>query len=164
MNLPLTLPGRALAVAATLLLLSASTASANGAGAVSVTQTFHNAVATFPTVNPCAGEPGTVTITYNGVVHSTLITSGAAAGTGHGTATTTGDFVFTPFDPAGVSYTGHVTMWDGQNFNLQNAAATFTFNVHGTGSDGSSLRFHEVAHLSVSASGITVSFDKPSCG
>jgi hypothetical protein len=30
------------------------------------------------------------------------------------------------------------------------------------GSDGSTLRFHEVAHLSVSAS--AVSFDKPSCG
>jgi hypothetical protein len=30
--------------------------------------------------------------------------------------------------------------------------------------DGSVLNFHEVAHLNVSASGITFSFEKPRCG
>jgi hypothetical protein len=36
--------------------------------------------------------------------------------------------------------------------------------VRGTGSDGSTLNFHVVAHLNESASGITFSFEKPRCG
>jgi hypothetical protein len=63
----------------------------------------------------------------------------------------------------GVTFTGHFMNWDGENFSLQNFAAISTFVIHGTGSDGSSV-FHEVAHFSVSASGITLSFDKPTCG
>ena len=149
-------------VAGALLLMMAGSAQASGAGAVSVTQTFHNATQTFASVNPCTAVPGTLTITYNGVVHFTVLTSGVGAGTGWGTFTATGTFIFAGTD--GVGFTGHVTACDGQNFNLQNFAATSIFVVHGTGSDGSSLTFHDVAHFSVSASGITLSFDKPTCG
>ena len=141
-------------------------AQASGAGAVSVTQTFHNATQTFvppdPTaVQPCTGVPGTLTITYNGVAHSTVLTSGVGAGTGWFTFTATGTFTFIGSD--GVNFSGRFTNWDGQNFNLHNFAATGILVVHGTGSDGSSLRFHDVFHMSVSASGITLFFDKPSC-
>jgi hypothetical protein len=147
-----------------LLLFPASSAFAAGAGAVSVTQTFHNATQSFPTPNPCTGDPGLVTLTYNGVAHATFLTSGVGAGTGWETFTATGDFVFTPFDPTKPTFTGHFMAWDGENFNLKNFAATSTFVLHGTGSDGSTLTFHDVAHFSVSASGITLSFDKPTCG
>jgi hypothetical protein len=84
------------------------------------------------------------------------------AGTGWATFTATGTFTFAGAD--GVNFTGRFTAWDGQNFNLQNFAATSILVINGTGSDGSSLTFHDVAHMSVSASGITLSFDKPTCG
>jgi hypothetical protein len=142
-------------------------AQAHGAGAISVTQTFHNAVQTFVppdpgAVQPCTGVPGTLTITFNGVAHFTVLTSGVGAGTGWGTFTATGTFSFVGSD--GVNFTGRFTVWDGQNFNLQNFAATAIAVIHGTGTDGSSLKFHDVAHFSVSASGMTLSFDKPTCG
>ena len=143
-------------------LLMAVTAQASGAGAVSVTQTFHNATQTMPSNQPCTGVPGTLTLTFNGVSHFNFLTSGVGAGTGWGTFTATGTFSFVGAD--GVTFTGQFMNWDGENFNLQNFAATSTLIVHGTGSDGSSLTFHEVAHMSVSASGITLSFDKPTCG
>jgi len=147
-------------------LLMALPAQASGAGAISVTQTFHNATQTFvppdPTaVQPCTGVPGTLTITYNGVAHSTVLTSGVGAGTGWFTFTATGTFTFIGSD--GVNFRGRFTNWDGQSVNLHNFAATGILVVHGTGSDGSSLTFHDVFHMSVSASGITLFFDKPSC-
>ena len=40
---------------------------------------------------------------------------------------------------------------------------TSTFSVHATGTDGSTISFHEVAHFGVSATGVVVSFDKPVC-
>src|SRR6476469_9362820 len=113
-----------------LLLSVTSSALAAGAGAVSVTQTFHNATQTFPSPNPCTGDPGTVTLTYNGVAHATFLTSGVGAGTGWATFTSTGNFVFTPDDPTKPSFTGHFTTWDGENFNLKNFAATSTFVLH----------------------------------
>jgi hypothetical protein len=149
------------------MVLMAVPVQASGAGAISVTQTFHNATQTFVppdpnAVQPCTGVLGTLTITYNGVAHSTFLTSGVGAGTGWATFTATGTFTFAGAD--GVNFTGRFTAWDGQNFNLQNFAATSILRVKGTGSDGSSLTFHDVAHISVSASGITLSFDKPTCG
>jgi hypothetical protein len=149
------------------MVLMAVPVQASGAGAISVTQTFHNATQTFVppdpnAVQPCTGVLGTLTITYNGVAHSTFLTSGVGAGTGWATFTATGTFTFAGAD--GVNFTGRFTAWDGQNFNLQNFAATSILRVKGTGSDGSSLTFHDVFHLSVSASGITLFFDKPTCG
>lgn len=147
--------------------LMALPAQAQGAGAISVTQTFHNAVQTFVppdqnAVQPCTGVPGTLTITFNGVAHSTVLTSGAGAGTGWFTFTATGTFIFVGSD--GVNFSGRFTAWDGANVNLKNFAATAIIVIHGTGTDGSSLTFHDVAHFSVSASGMTLSFEKPTCG
>jgi hypothetical protein len=161
------LPAAAAAVAVVALLLVGITtisAAGAGAGAVSYTQTFHNATDVQPFGNPCTNEPGTVTLTYNGVFHATELTSGQGAGTFWVTGTMTGDFVITPDDASQPSYTGHFATWFGDNNNLHNGTETSTLSVHGTGSDGSTLRFHDVAHLSASASGLTVFFDKPSCG
>lgn len=146
------------------LLFTIATASAAGAGAESFTQTFHNATDSFATPNPCTGVPSTVTETYDGAFHATLLTSGQGAGTFWATGTMTGDFLLTPDDATQPSYSGHFTEWFGDNDNLHNGTQTATLAVHGTGSDGSTLLFHEVAHLSVSASGITIAFDKPTCG
>jgi hypothetical protein len=46
----------------------------------------------------------------------------------------------------------------------RNTTETFTISIHGTGSDGSKLAAHETEHLSTSASGATLSFDKMRCG
>jgi hypothetical protein len=148
-----------LAVAATMV-VAAPSASAAGAGAVSFTQTAHNVTETSTDVNPCTGTPGTLTLTFNAIFHVTTL----ANGTFWATFTQTGTFSFVPFDPSQPSFTGHFTVWDGDNGNLQNSTETATFTVVGTGSDGSTLMFHETEHFSVSATGVTTSFDNPRCG
>jgi hypothetical protein len=85
------------------------------------------------------------------------------AGDGWLTSTQTGDFSFTPYKTTRPSYTGHFENWFGESFNKNNAVLHDTFNVHGTGSDGSTLSFHMIDHMSISASGITLVFDKVSC-
>jgi hypothetical protein len=160
-----TLSAAAAAVAVVaVLLVGIATTSAAGAGAVSYTQTYRHATDVQPLLIPCTNEPGTVTLTYNGVFHATELTSGQGVGTFWATGTMTGDFVIAPDDATQPSYTGHFATWFGDNNNLHNGTETSTLSLHGTGSDGSTLRFHEVAHLSVSATGLTVIFDKPSCG
>ena len=143
-----------------LLVVAAVPALADGQGATTFTQTFHNATDSFATPNPCTGVPGTVTITYNGVLHFTVNKAGDFWATG----TQTGSFVLVPDDPTQPTYTGHFTAWFGGSDNQQNEVEHSTFTIHGTGSDGSTLQFHDTMHLSLSANGAVVSFDKPSCG
>jgi len=150
-------------VVVALLLLAAPSAFAEGAGAISYTQTFKNVTEVFYDVNPCSGAPATITITYNGGFHVTQLTSGQGAGTFWATGTQTGNFTLVPDDPAQPTYTGHFAAWFGDNDNLHNGTETSTFNVHGTGSDGSTLSFRATEHMSVSASGITLAFDKLAC-
>jgi hypothetical protein len=143
------------------LLLPASGASAAGAGAVSFTQTFHNATDTFTDVVPCVG-PSDITITYDGVFHVTTLTSGIGAGTFWVTGTQTGDITAVS-QATGVTYTGHFAIWFGDNDNLRNDAETFTLNVKATGSDGSTLNGHLLGHVTVTATGVTISFDHLTC-
>ncbi len=145
---------------ACLLLLTLSSALADGNGATTFTQTFHNAVDSFPNPNPCTDVPGTVTLTYNGVFHFTVNKDGDYWDTGN----QTGDFVFTPDDASQPSYTGHFHNWFGDSINNHNQVDHMTFQLNGVGSDGSTLTLHEVAHFSVSATGMVESFDKPTCG
>jgi hypothetical protein len=151
-------------VAATVPLLSAASAGAADAGAVSVTEHFNNEVLfSDPSVNPCTGAPGTVTGTAkNGVMHITTL----ANGTSHGTFTAQGTITFVPDNPADASASGHFAVWDGFNVNQQNQAGTSTFNAVLSGSDGSRVGVHEVFHISTSASGANIEFDKPhmTCG
>jgi len=159
----------AFASALAALVILALPVSAAGAGAVTMTQTFHNATLTIASANPCTSAPGSVDLVYNGVAHVTFLTSGKGAGTGWGTFTATGDFAFTPIDPSQPSYSGHFTNWDGFSFNLNSFTSTGIFVIHGTGSDGSTITFHDVTHITVlnplsSSPTIVVSFDKPTCG
>jgi hypothetical protein len=136
-----------------LLLIGASTVFADTTHEKNGTQTFVD-------VLPCAGpDLFTITLTYNAVEHE----STAANGSTHETFTMTGTFTAVPVSGTGPSYSGHFTIWDGENGNAQNAAATVTFTIHAVGSDGSHLTFHETVHFSVSASGLVVAFDKPHC-
>ncbi len=99
-------------------------------------------------------------VTFNGVFHITTL----ATGEFWVTATMTGDFVLTPVDPTQPTFTGHFAAWFGVSSNERNFVAHNILNIHGTGSDGSTLTFHDTMHLSVSASGVVTSFDKPTCG
>ncbi|MGN6176601.1 MAG: hypothetical protein ACTHPS_27165 [Streptosporangiaceae bacterium] len=152
----------AVIVAATVPLLSA--ASAGAAGAVSVTEHLSNEVIfSDHDVNPCTGAPGTVTGTAkNGVFHLTTL----ANGTFHLTGTAQGTITFVPDNPADASASGHFANWFGENGNLQNGAATSTFNAVLSGSDGSRVGVHDTFHMSTSASGGSITFDKPhmTCG
>ena len=150
----------AVLVVAVAALLAVPAASSAGAGAVSSTQNWHNVTETSTDVNPCSGAPGTLTLTYNAVFHVTTL----ANGTYWVTFTQTGAFSFVPFDSSQPSFTGHFTVWDGDNWNNRNTTETVTFSIHGTGSDGSTLTLHEVEHISARASGTTLSFDKLRCG
>jgi hypothetical protein len=125
---------------------------------------------TDPASNPCTGDPGTFTITYTGVFH---ITQNAAGGT-RTAGTLTGMFAFDATDPARPDYTGRFTQTFGDNTNSNNQLATSTFTVRGTGTDGSTVRFHTVAHITAqtidlssdppAVTGVTVNFDRLHCG
>jgi hypothetical protein len=141
--------------------LAAPAAFAGGNGAITITQNFHDDTMSNPDVNPCSGATGTTTMTFNGVIHGTFNANGSWV-----TGTMTGAFQFVPDDPSQPTYTGHFTSWFGDENNRQNGVEHFTFTVHVTGTDGSRLTFHETFHDSVSASGMTVTFDKAqlTCG
>jgi hypothetical protein len=143
-----------------LLTLGIPAALADGNGAQTYTQTDHNVTDTHPDVNPCTGDTGTLTETYNDIFHITINKTGSWA-----TGTVEGKFTFVPDNPAAVTYTGHFATWFGDENNLQNDVEHSTFNIHATGSDGSRLSFHENAQVTLNANGVvTVSFDKLRCG
>ena len=109
----------------------------------------------------------TVPEAANEVFHLTFFTAPGAdefwmTGTDEGTAT------ITPDTPGGGSASGHFISWFGESSNNQNDVqhSTNTFNL--TGSDGTHVVMHETFHLSTSATGVTVGFDKStmtlSCG
>lgn len=126
------------------------------------TQNVHGGTQTFPSNVPCVDPPnsvtGMLTLNFTAVFHVTVNTAGDA----WFTSTQEGDFSFVPFKP-GLSYTGHFAIWFGASFNQNNSVVHDTFNIHGTASDGSALTFHMVNHMSISASGITLAFDKVVC-
>jgi hypothetical protein len=145
-------------------LMMATAAFASGANTVSQTEIIKNQVVdSESSPNPCSGVPGTLTLfAKNAIAHVTVNDNGFWA-----TFTATGTATFTPTDPSQLSGSGRFTIWDGENGNLRNATATFTFHVRVLFPDGSIVTSHEVAHMSISANGInSISFDKPrlTCG
>jgi hypothetical protein len=146
-------------VAVGILLLGSAPAFADGNGSITYTQTDKNLTQTFHDLIPCVG-PGTITITQNDVFHVTI----NKAGDFWDTFNAEGTFSAVPDDLLAPTYTGHFHDWGGDSDNRQNTVSHSTFSVNGRGSDGSHLVFHETMHYSVSASGVTIWFDKPTCG
>jgi hypothetical protein len=115
-----------------------------------------------PDVNPCTGAPGTLTETLKGVTHTTELANGSF----HETTTVTESVTFVPDDPSQPTYTGKATFWDGENSNTKTFTATFTGHINVSGSDGSRITEHFVAHVTVHSDGtVTVEFetDRLSC-
>ena len=153
-------------VAAVGLLLAVTTgAFAYGNGATHYSQDWDNVTQTFVppdrmATNPCTRALGTLTLTYSGFVHVTVNNAGDEWDTGN----MHGDFSFVPNDQTQPSYAGHFASWFGDSFNRNNSVSHFTLNIHGTGSDGSTLDFHENGHFSTNADGtVTVAFDNATC-
>lgn len=59
------------------------------------TETVQGFTETFADANPCTGDTGDVTVTYNGIFHFTIDPNEGE----HFTGTQTGTFVFEPDDP-----------------------------------------------------------------
>jgi hypothetical protein len=150
-------------VIAAVVAVGTATAAPGGTGhTVTQTDNFHG-VQTNTDVNPCTGNAIDLTQTSNIVQHVTYFPGGDEV---WGTFTEE-DKVTGVDEGTGVVYTGHSTEWGNFNVNERNANDTFTASIHVTGSDGSSITYHEVAHESWDANGnLTVQFDKPSltCG
>lgn len=133
---------------------------ANASTPTTTTVHEHGVVETFVDVLPaCEGNPSRyeITTTSNRVEHVTVFADGRI----HETDTDTGTFSAVPKNnPSLPSYTGHFTIWDGFNANGKTVEGTFTFNVHGIGSDGSILRNHINAHFNVRPNGTVHEFFK----
>jgi len=150
-------------VIAAVIAVGAATAAPGGTGhTVTQTDNFHGVNDTTG-VNPCTGDTIDLNQTSNIVQHVTLFPGGDEL---WGTFTEE-DKITGVDEGTGVVYTGHSTAWGNMNVNAQNTNDTFTTSIHVTGSDGSSIAYHEVAHETWDANGnLTVQFDKPSltCG
>ena len=135
-------------IAAILLSAFLLVAGAGSAFAAPVTETHHEKglVETFIDVVPSCEGGGPlyeITTTSNLVEHETIFADGRV----HATFTQTGRFVAEPLDAGLPSYTGHFTTWGNFNQNGKTVNGTFTFNVRGKGSDGSTFRNHSNEHF-----------------
>jgi hypothetical protein len=146
-------------VAAAAVLGVAGPASAGGSPYTD-TEVQHRVTFVDSDVNPCTGEPGVVTTVVNAVFHVTVFPDGRY----HITGTATGTFQFDTTDPAAPDYSGRFTQWFGENSNSNASNGTFTFSVRGTGTDGSRIRFHETAHVSIVGGALIVELDRIRCG
>ena len=144
-------------IAAAGLLLLMTTPVSGAASAT--TETFHGVTQTFLTVNPCTGDPGTVTVTSNGVLHM----SGDATGGAHITTTMTGTFEFVPTDASLPSYTGRITNWFGSNIGANSEGFWSTFSLTGHGSDGSTIHINGVMQFHVSNGEVHVDLTLLNC-
>jgi hypothetical protein len=130
-------------------------------GAVSETTTEHNITETFLDVIPCGADEEAlydITITYNLVEHSTIGPKSV-----HFIFTQTGTFVAVPQDSSLPTYSGHFRERGGFNESARTANGTFTFSLHGTADDGSTITFNTFEHFNVSAQGVTNEFSFARC-
>ena len=129
-------------------LITVFTAGTTAAAPETTTTHQHSLVETFvdviPTCDDSATDLYTITATSNIVEHETVFADGRV----HATFTQTGTFVAVPLnDPSLPRYTGKFTQWGGFNQNSDTVAVgTFTFNIRGTGSDGSTFSVNAVEH------------------
>jgi hypothetical protein len=140
------------------------------AGAASPsTTTEHHATDVFADLRPCDTTTGIyyrITTTYNSVEHESF----TGPDSGQFTFTQTGTFTAVPTevlrdangDPVlnengdaipvgdplpGETFTGKFTVWGGGSFSSHGSVFTFTFNVRGVGSEGTTFSEHDVNHI-----------------
>jgi hypothetical protein len=107
--------------------------------------------------NPCTGVTGTIVDDEQDVFHITALGNDTFSLAGHSTV----DITFTPDDPGQIAYQGHETFALQQTTTNRTFVTTTTSHVRLKGTDGTFITVSEVSHLTVSTSGITAVFDKP---
>lgn len=147
---------RWLALAVGLPLLGVATG-AFAAGADTITVREHQIDVNPGETNPCTGATGTIVDDEQDVFHITALADGTYHLTGHATVTVT----FTPDDPAGVTYQGHETFAFSESSGRRSFVTTTASHVRVKGTDGTFVTVREVAHLTVTPSGVTTTFDRP---
>jgi hypothetical protein len=108
--------------------------------------------------NPCTGAVGTIVDDEQDVFHITSLAGGTLHLSGHSTVSVS----FVPDDPSGVRYEGHEAFAFSENDSGAVSAITMTTRVRLKGTDGTFLTLGEVAHVTVTAKGVAVDFDRPS--
>ena len=110
-----------------------------------------------PSTNPCTNDSGTLTLFITEqVFHITVNGAGDVWVTG----TTNGRTSFVSNDPNAPSGTGHWTAWFGGSLNKNNTVLhdIFNLNVHYT--NGQTVTFHMINHMSITPSGVSNTFSK----
>jgi hypothetical protein len=107
--------------------------------------------------NPCTGATGTIVDDEQDVFHITTLADGTVRLTGQGTTGVT----FTPDDPGEIAYAGHETFALSENSTRRTFVTTMATHLRVKGTDGTFLTIREVAHLTVSPTGVKATFDKP---
>jgi hypothetical protein len=163
----------AMVAIAGLALFAAATASATGPPIVNETEHFANETDVFVDVNPCdPSQEVEVTSSDTGVIHFTVFADGTVHITGTIRSTVSIDVLPTDGTP---DATGRTVVWFGSNGKIDpdtgeafgKGESTFTFSAHVTFADGTTISFHEVAHVLFDANGVVkVEFDrmKAHCG
>jgi len=144
------------AIAAVSLLVLAAAPVALGAGAQTITVVERQVDVNPGELNPCTGATGTIVDDEQDVFHVTALADGTHM-TGHATVNVT----FTPDDPGQVAYEGHETFAFSESSTSHNFVTTMTNHVRVKGTDGTFVTHHEVAHVSVTPTGVTATFDRP---
>jgi hypothetical protein len=144
------------AIAAVSLLVLAAAPVALGAGAQTITVVERQVDVNPGELNPCTGATGTIVDDEQDVFHVTSLADGTHM-TGHSTVSVT----FTPDDPGEVAYEGHETFAFSESSSSRSFVTTMTNHVRVRGADGTFVTLREVEHLSVTPTGVTVTFDRP---
>ena len=106
--------------------------------------------------NPCNGATGTIVDDEQDVFHITTLGGGRLELNGHSTVAVS----FVPDDPSGVLYSGHETFAFHATGGPDTFTTTLTTHVRVRGTDGSFLTAHEGAPATVTATGVSVDFDR----
>jgi hypothetical protein len=130
---------------------------ASGAGAEAITVVERQIDVNPGETNPCTGATGTIIDDEQDVFHITAIADGTLTLTGHSTVNIT----FTPDDPGQIAYRGRETFALSETTTSRLFVTTSTSRVRLKGTDGTILAIRAVAHLTVSPSGVTAVFDRP---
>jgi hypothetical protein len=122
----------------------------------------------FPSVNPCTGDTGTIDIAISHQVYHINVNG---AGDAWDSGTQSGTVSWTPDDASAPSGAGSMASWFGDSFNAQNMEQSFTFHASIHLSNGQTISMGEVGHVTFAAGSSSapvpvVAFDKPTvnCG
>jgi hypothetical protein len=90
-----------------------------------------------------------ITIDYKLIEHTTSFDDGRV----HATFTQTGKFVAKALEPGSLDASGTFAIWGGFNANGKNVNGTFTFNLSGKYTDGTTVGIHVTDHFNTTPTG-----------